>query len=103
MLPVSGGRRSADEEEQHDVISALLNGHEERRGVERPHGGPHRALLRGGRHRGQVGLVDDGSAVRSAAACFQGDENKNTGSWDFGSENAISAGWGGGTSFDSFM
>lgn len=60
--PALGGRRSANEEEQHDIISALLSWHKERRGDERPHGGPHRAFLRGGHHRGQAGVVDD-SAV----------------------------------------
>lgn len=97
--PISGGRRTADEEEQHDVISALLGWHEERGGVERPHGGSHRALLHSGRHRGQVGLVD-GSAVWPAAACFDGDE-KQTRDLGFWIRNAISAGWGGDTSFDS--
>ena len=82
----SGGRRPADEEEQRDVISALISWHEERGGVERPHDGPHRALLCRGPHRGQVGLVERGAVRLSVAACFSGDEKQTRGIWDFGSE-----------------
>lgn len=81
-----GGRRPADEEEQRDVISALISWHEERGGVERPHDGPHRALLCRGPHRGQVGLVERGAVRLSVAACFSGDEKQTRGIWDFGSE-----------------
>lgn len=104
LRPAVGGRRAANEEEQHDVIPAPLCRNQERGGAECPCGGPDRALLRGGRHRGQVGLVD-GSAVWSATACFSEDEINEGSIWDFGSEYAISTErWGrggGGTSLDS--
>lgn len=76
--PSAGGRWSADEEEQHDVISAHLSWHEKRRGFEHPHGRVHYAFLCVGRRRGQVGLVEC-STVGWAAACFLG-VKQNTGS-----------------------
>lgn len=70
LHPTLGGRWAANAEEQHDVIPAPFGWSQERGGAECPCSGPDRALLCGGRHRGQVGLVD-GSAVWSATACFQ--------------------------------
>lgn len=103
LLLISGGRWSPDEEEQCHVITACFCCHEERGRPQHSHNGFHHPLLRGGRHRGQTGLVKRRSSVGHSMLSGM---KPNTGSGIIGSGNVISVESGvGGTSFDlvSFM